>query len=275
MSSISFSEEGSANYVLNTNDEARHNLDYQHHLMAEESYKQLRKAGIKKGQTIWDIGCGSGAMTEYIAREVGDNGKVYAVDVSKEQLENTRKRIKAAGLKNVTFIQADIQEDNNLPIGKADIVYSRLVFMHMKNANLALSKMKSLLKVGGVISLQESAFSSIYTTDNNPVIKDYFASLVQLGKLKSVDFDIGEKLPDLCKEEGFKKIEHYEIQHKYFAKEVKLLVLSRIDEMKEKFITTGIANEKKISKWKSAMSSLPEDHSFYLASMQYHVLVWK
>ena len=110
MHSISHAKDGSDAYVLSTSVQARQNLDYQHQLMAEESYKQLKKAGLKKDQIVWDIGCGSGAMTEYIARTVGDNGKVFAVDVSKEQLENTIKRLSDVGLKNVTFILADIQD---------------------------------------------------------------------------------------------------------------------------------------------------------------------
>lgn len=274
--SISHAQDGSDAYVLSTNEQARQNLDYQHELMAKESYRQLQKAGLKKGQTVWDIGCGSGAMTEYIARKVGDTGKVFAVDVSKDQLENTRKRLSDAGLKNVTYILGDIQIAKDWPVAQADIVYSRFVLMHIRHPKVALIKMKSLLKSGGVISLQESAFSADLTSDNNQVIKDYFASLVNLGKSKRVDFDIGPKLPLLAKEAGFQKIEHYTVQHQYSAKEVRLLMLPRIDEMKEKFIKTGMADEQRIGEWKKAISSLPEDDpSFYLSSLQYYILAWK
>lgn len=276
MHSISHAQDGSDTYVLSTSEQARQNLNYQHELMANESYKQLQKAGLKKGQIVWDIGCGSGAMTEYIARKVGDNGKVFAVDASKEQLENTKQRISNAGLKNVIFILADIQEDQDWPVGKADIVYSRLVLMHVTKAKVALIKMKSLLRAGGVVSLQESTFSANHSSDYNPAIKDYFASLVKLGISRSVDFDIGQKLPTLCEEAGFQKIEHYEVEHHYSAKEVKLLVLPRIDEMKDKLIETGFADEKKINEWKNLMLSTPEnDPSFYLSSKQYHLLAWK
>ena len=202
--------------------------------------------------------------------------QISITDVSKEQLENTRKRLSDAGLKNVTFILADIQEAKNWPVEQANIVYSRFVLMHMTKGKVALIKLKSLLKPGGVISLQESAFSANHTSDYNPVIKDYFVSLVNLGISRGVDFDIGQKLPILCKEIGFKKIDNYDVRHHYSAKEAKLLVLSRIGEMKEKFITTGIADERKIGVWMDTMLAFPEDdQSFYLSSPQYHVLAWK
>lgn len=276
MHSISHAKEGSEAYVLSTGEQARKNLDYQHELMANASYNQLQKAGLKKGQVVWDIGCGSGAMTEYIARQVGDSGKVFAVDVSKEQLENTKKRILDAGLKNVIFILDDIQQAKDWPVAQADIVYSRFVLMHMTEAKSALLKMKSLLKTGSVLSLQESAFSANHTSDNNPIIKDYFVSLVNLGKSRGVDFDIGRKLSLLSEEVGFKKIEYYEVQHHYSAKEMKLLILSRIDEMKDKFITTGIADEQKMDVWKKTILSFSEnDQSIYLSSPQYHILARK
>lgn len=87
---------------------------------------------------------------------------------------------------------------------------------------------------------------------------------------------MGQKLPIVCQEIGFKKIDTYDVHHHYSAKEAKLLVLSRIGEMKDKFITTGIADERKIGLWMDAMLAFPEDdQSFYLSSPQYHVLAWK
>lgn len=270
------SQHAANTYVLNTNYEARQNLDYQHQLLAEASYEQLQKAGLKEGQTVWDIGCGSGAMTEYIARALGSQGKVFAVDVSKEQLEFTQERLSAAGLKNITFIQADIQEANDWPAGQPDIVYSRFVLMHLNDATSALNKMRRLLKSDGVISLQESAFSANRTSDNNPIINDYFTALINLGLSKKVDFDIGKKLPLLCERVGFQKIKDYEVLHHYSAQEAKKLLVSRIDEMNEQFTAASIADAKKIKTWREAMLSFPEDKpEFYFSLPQYHVLAWK
>ena len=37
--------------------------------------------GIKPGMTVLDLGCGNGALTPFVARVVGEPGKVYAVDI--------------------------------------------------------------------------------------------------------------------------------------------------------------------------------------------------
>ena len=64
------------NYILATSAKAAQNLDTQHDLMAAAAHEQLAKAGLKKGKVVWDVGCGSGAMTDYLARQVGEEGQV-------------------------------------------------------------------------------------------------------------------------------------------------------------------------------------------------------
>jgi 2-polyprenyl-3-methyl-5-hydroxy-6-metoxy-1,4-benzoquinol methylase len=49
--------------------------------------KVIRRSGIGKNMTILEIGCGSGAYTTYIAREGGDRGKVYALDIQPNMLK--------------------------------------------------------------------------------------------------------------------------------------------------------------------------------------------
>ena len=127
---------------------------------------------------IWDIGCGSGAMTAYFAEKVGENGHVYAVDISEKQLEVTKKRIESGGFTNVTFIRADIVSDN-FPTGAADVVYIRFVLMHLTNPNLALDKIKDLLKPQGIFVSEEPINSSCYSpTSANSVLKEYINAYI-------------------------------------------------------------------------------------------------
>ncbi|WP_236682672.1 class I SAM-dependent methyltransferase [Rickettsia felis] len=92
------------------------------------------------------MGCGNGTMTEIMASRVGDSGQVYAVDISEQQIQIAKQRIKNAGFKNVTFIASDLYSLLNNNYSKADIVYSRLLLMHLKNPVEAIKLMSSLLK---------------------------------------------------------------------------------------------------------------------------------
>ena len=53
---------------------------------------------IERGQTVLDIGCGSGTFTLAMAKMVGDSGKVIAADVQDEMLPMVRKKAAKEGM---------------------------------------------------------------------------------------------------------------------------------------------------------------------------------
>src|SRR5215813_13670016 len=68
--------------------------------------------GIIPGKNVADIGAGSGWFTVRAARRVGENGKVYAVDINPEAIRYIRDRVDKEQLHNVITIQG--QGDNAL-----------------------------------------------------------------------------------------------------------------------------------------------------------------
>lgn len=71
-------------------------IQYSHHL--------LDKA-VQKGETVIDATCGNGHDTLFLSKIVGDNGHVYAFDIQKEAIENSKILIEENECQNVTFIQ--------------------------------------------------------------------------------------------------------------------------------------------------------------------------
>ncbi len=264
------------NYILGTDAKAVQNLEDQQNRIAEKSFEQLRKAGLKKGMIVWDVGCGSGTMTEYLASQVGKSGHVYALDISEELLDVAKERIRKANLTNVTFILDDIKALDTSSTPKADIAFSRLVFMHMHNPKLALKKMYDLLKSGGVISLQESTMSTVHLSFSNTKIEDFYKTMIAFANSRGGDFDLGRKLPMLCSELEFAKVEKYTSQHILNASDAKKAMLGRLDEMKDKVLEEQLVNKERVMAWESAMKNLPDDDSFNLtAAEQTHILAWK
>ncbi len=281
MSSLLVATQGNAsaknhNYILGTDAKAVQNLEVQQVRLAENSFEQLQKAGLKEGMIVWDVGSGSGAMTEYIASQVGDNGHVYALDISDELLSAAKERIKKSNFTNVTFILGDIKTLDTSNIPKADIVFSRLVLMHMSQPEIALQKMVTLLKSGGVLSLQESTMSTAHLSFPNPEIEDYYRTMIAFGNSRGGDFDIGRKLPKICSKLDFAKFESYSSQHILNASDAKKAMLGRLEEMREKVIEAKIARTEKVLQWENAIKNLPDDNSFKLtAAEQTHILAWK
>jgi len=71
---------------------------------------QISKARLKPGQTVYDIGCGSGSISIEAALQVESSGKVLAVDYDENAVELTRKNIKKFGLTNISVIHGNAKE---------------------------------------------------------------------------------------------------------------------------------------------------------------------
>jgi DNA-binding CsgD family transcriptional regulator/SAM-dependent methyltransferase len=82
-----------------------------------------RHAGIELGDTVLDLGCGSGIDTILAARRTGPTGRVIALDFLPAMLDRTATAARQAGLRNVETLHADI-EDIPLPDRSVDQIIS-------------------------------------------------------------------------------------------------------------------------------------------------------
>ena len=71
---------------------------------------QISKARLSPGQTVYDIGCGSGSISVEASLQVESSGIVYAVDFDSKAIELTKKNLEKFGLSNVKVIFGNAQE---------------------------------------------------------------------------------------------------------------------------------------------------------------------
>ena len=83
--------------------------------------KTLRGADIQSGQTILEVGCGTGFFTIPAAKLIGDQGCLVAMDVSSGFIERVSKKVQAADLKNVRVVKRDAL-DTGLDAASIDTV---------------------------------------------------------------------------------------------------------------------------------------------------------
>ena len=69
--------------------------------------KTLQGAGIEPGQTILEVGCGTGFFTLPAAKMLGDQGYLVAMDLLQDYARRVSKKVQAAGLKNVRVLKRD------------------------------------------------------------------------------------------------------------------------------------------------------------------------
>jgi arsenite methyltransferase len=116
----------------------------------QKPHEVLTALGIKQGEVIADVGAGSGYFTFRLVHHVGDNGRVYAIDVSPEMILHLNRRIRDLKASNVSSILAD-PDDPLLPERSVNRFFFSDSWHHIEDQAKYLSLMKKMLKPGGEI----------------------------------------------------------------------------------------------------------------------------
>ena len=107
-----------------------------------------RYAGIKRGDTVVDLGSGAGNDCFVARAETGKSGRIIGVDFAPAMIAKAVKNAKKLGVKNVEFRRGDIE---NMPVAKntADVVISNCVLNLLPKKNKIFHEIKRILKPGG------------------------------------------------------------------------------------------------------------------------------
>jgi len=105
-------------------------------------------SGIQPGMQVADIGAGTGLFTMLFAHTVGNNGHVFAVDISRTFLNNLEQRAKRESLNNVTTIENN-QTDARLPTGSIQLAFVCDTYHHFEQPRAMLASIHRALKPGG------------------------------------------------------------------------------------------------------------------------------
>jgi len=73
--------------------------------LKEDGEKVLSEIGIKEGQVILDFGCGSGIYSLPAAKIIGTQGKIYALDKNKTELNELIRKAKSQNLRNIKIVK--------------------------------------------------------------------------------------------------------------------------------------------------------------------------
>lgn len=112
----------------------------------------LRSLGLKRGQTMADIGCGPGFFTVPAATIVGPSGLIIAGDVQGEMLSAVRSRVAEKGLENVRVVKTSDTEVP-LPPATCDLVLLAFVIHEVPMRSRFLHRAARLAKPGGRIAV--------------------------------------------------------------------------------------------------------------------------
>jgi arsenite methyltransferase len=109
----------------------------------------LRELALAPGETVLDIGCGTGMLAEYAASLVGPAGSVTGIDPLPLRVEIAKKRSAA----NLGFKVGNAYELGELAADSFDVVYMNAVFHWLPEKSAPLCAVLRVLKPGGRLGI--------------------------------------------------------------------------------------------------------------------------
>jgi ubiquinone/menaquinone biosynthesis C-methylase UbiE len=107
---------------------------------------------VHSGQTVADVGAGTGYFSLPLADAVGLQGKVYAVDAQNEMLALLKQKLDEAAILNVELIHAEAVS-TGLPQCSCDLFFAANVWHEFDDRAAVLKEAARVLKVGGQIAI--------------------------------------------------------------------------------------------------------------------------
>jgi ubiquinone/menaquinone biosynthesis C-methylase UbiE len=120
--------------------------------------KAVARLGLKPGGRVLEVGCGTGRNLPALRAAVGDEGRVYGVDVSEGMLAKAREACARAGWGNVTLVRADAAE-YELPEPVDGVIFS-LSYAVMPHHRQALARAWAQLRPGGSLVVMDAKLPS-------------------------------------------------------------------------------------------------------------------
>jgi len=262
-------------YQLPVGSKDNERLKFQSDTLKQVSYPHLEQAGLNAEMIVADIGCGNGMMILHFL-DIGVK-EIYAIDASKEQLDETAKNVnfwlecnpdKTA---NVVYVQIDITKDIDPNLkDKIDLAFIRFVMnnIRIQDHHNALNNIKSLLKPGGKCVCEESVWDNIFCSSCPEEVEEYKKYLYDdaFKGGDGIDRNVGKYLPKLFTESNY-DIDYYQILNRHVTPlELKTMYNSIIKIVKNKLVIDENKSEeekKKIfamfDKWDIAFNTIPEN----------------
>jgi FkbM family methyltransferase len=112
---------------------------------------------LQPGMTVLDVGCGPGRLSIPLAKQVGQQGSVLAMDIQAGMLHRAQEKAQAANLKNVRFLCAGVGE-GKLEGNRFDRALLVTVLGEIPDRDVALKEIFDALRPGGLLSVTEIIF---------------------------------------------------------------------------------------------------------------------
>ncbi|HYC58763.1 MAG TPA: methyltransferase domain-containing protein [Thermoanaerobaculia bacterium] len=187
-------------YVLGHSESELQRLIEQAAFFGELTAELFRKAGLRPGMRVLDVGSGVGDVAFLAASLVGPTGSVLGIDRSEEAVNAARERAARAGAKNVAFEVADAVTFR--ATGTLDAVVGRLFLAYQSDPAAVLRHLAAQVEDGGMVAFHECDLATAHTNPPLPLFTRVVENVVETFRRANLHADMGARLHTTFREAG-------------------------------------------------------------------------
>jgi len=186
-------------YIMGRTPEEYERLRLQARVWEDATARLLDRLALSPGARCLDVGCGPGETMRLMAERVGPAGQVIGLDTDGDLGRAAVETLRAAGHHQCAFVEADATADKPA-IGTFDLVFGRLILLHVSDPVALLRRMWQWTAPGGYLVVQDYDMRGVEAYPPLPVVDEW--RRVFLGTFAAIGRDIrlGHRLPSLFAE---------------------------------------------------------------------------
>jgi len=210
-------------YIIRGGIEGKKRLEALARTMWPTTSRALERAGLTRGATCLDLGCGGGDVTFEMARLAGPDGRVVGLDFDELKIDLARQSAAERGLGNIEFRQLDVENWNEE--ARYDFIYSRFLLTHLKNPGEVLRQMRRAVRPGGVALVEDIDFAGYVHYPRCAALEKYVSLYQAVAARRGCDADIGPKLYLMLLDAGWQQLELEVVQPTFVRGEGKRMAI--------------------------------------------------
>lgn len=130
----------------------------------------LDRAGLTRGMTALDAGCGPGEVMRLMARRVGPQGHVTGIDIDAQVGTYGLSRLQAEETGAFAFHATDLTKGEDVPGAPFDVVFCRFLLIHMDDPVAMVRRLARLVKPGGTLIVMDYVMDAMQVSPPDPTL---------------------------------------------------------------------------------------------------------
>jgi len=180
-------------YVMGESESEFRRLEMQSAFVRDLTEDVLKRAGLRPGMRVLDVGSGVGDVALLAGELVGPAGSVLGIDRSAAAVKTAERRVAQARQQGrIRFAVADL--DRFVPDDNFDAIVGRLILMYLPDPSATLRRLAGHLRPGGIVAFQELSLPSIRSVPDAPQFLKCKSWILETFERAGFETDMGGKL---------------------------------------------------------------------------------